>query len=100
MKKTTLILGLISLIFTTFSQEEIKSENNKKIPSINLKTIDGKSVNTSELGFKGPVIISFWASWCPTCKRELSALNDVYSDWQTETGVTIVAVSLDDEKTM
>lgn len=94
-----LILGVLFLTFTLFSQEENKNTESKKLPPINLKTMDGKEVNTANLGFTGPVIINFWASWCPTCKRELSTLNDLYTDWQAETGVTIVLVSIDDEKT-
>ena len=36
----------------------------KKVASINLKDLKGKSYDTGNLGFKGPVVISFWATWC------------------------------------
>jgi len=81
------------------AQDNHSLENNKNIPSIQLKDIDGNEVNTSELGFDGPVVFSFWATWCSPCKRELNTINDLYVDWQEETGVTLVAVSIDDEKT-
>ncbi len=71
----------------------------KKVPSVQLKDMDGKSINTAELGFKGPVVFSFWATWCSPCKRELNTIHDLYTDWQKETGVNLVAVSIDDEKT-
>jgi peroxiredoxin len=82
----------------TFGQED-HSIDAKKLPSVEIKNLRGKSVNTAELGLEGPIIISFWATWCSPCKKELNAIHDLYPDWQDETGVTLVAVSIDDEKT-
>ena len=66
------------------------------LPSVNLKDMDGRSVDTAELSNDGkPIVISFWATWCKPCIRELNALKDVYPDWQDETGVKIIAVSID-----
>lgn len=56
------------------------------LPSVQLKDINGNTVNTAEIGKDGkPVIISFWATWCKPCKRELKAIHEVYPDWQEET---------------
>ncbi len=71
----------------------------KGLPSIELKDLNGKTVNISSLGLNGPIVISFWATWCSPCKKELNTINEVYQDWQDETGVTLVAVSIDDSKT-
>jgi cytochrome c biogenesis protein CcmG, thiol:disulfide interchange protein DsbE len=96
--KQILILGMLLLSAFSFAQDNTTSDK-KTLPSVSLRTVDGDQVNTGSLGLKGPIIITFWASWCPTCKRELGTLNELYTDWQEETGVTIVAVSVDDEKT-
>ncbi|MFM7467776.1 MAG: TlpA family protein disulfide reductase [Crocinitomicaceae bacterium] len=73
--------------------------NAQKVAAVKLKDLKGKTYNTAELGFEGPVVISFWATWCSPCKKELNTIHELYEDWQAETGVKLVAVSIDDEKT-
>jgi len=99
--KTILTLALVFFAgITAFAQDAQATENQlKKLPSVNLKDINGKSVNTAAIDVQGPIIISFWATWCAPCKKELNTIHELYEDWQAETGVTLVAVSIDDEKT-
>lgn len=68
-----------------------------QLPSVQLKDINGKTVDTATLQNDGkPFIISFFATWCKPCNRELKAINEVYADWQDETGVRVVAISIDE----
>ncbi len=68
-----------------------------QLPSLLLKDIDGKSVQTSKPDNDGrPVIISFFATWCKPCLRELNAISEVYEEWQEDTGVKLIAVSIDE----
>lgn len=97
---------LLAIIAVAFSKVLVAQENtahsgleHKQIPSVKLVDMKGKAVNTSELTNEGPVIISFWATWCAPCKKELNTIHEVYEDWVEETGVTLVAVAIDDEKT-
>lgn len=68
-----------------------------ELPSVALKDINGNSVNTAELYNDGkPFVISFFALWCKPCMRELKAIHEVYPDWQDETGMKLIAVSIDE----
>jgi len=67
-----------------------------QIPAVTLKSIDGTTVQSETLSNDGkPFIIDFFATWCKPCNRELSAIAEVYDQWQEETGVKIYAVSID-----
>jgi len=67
-----------------------------QLPAVTLKNMNGVEVRTDTLSNGGkPFIIDFFATWCKPCNRELDAISEVYEEWQEETGVKIIAVSID-----
>jgi peroxiredoxin len=93
MKKLIKFITLILVIFAFTS--------NNGLPDITLKTLKGQSININELGQGDkPVILSFWSTHCAPCLRELKAVNEVYQDWQDETGVELYAISVDDNSSV
>lgn len=67
-----------------------------QFPSVQLKDLNGKPVDTATLSNDGkPFVISFFATWCKPCLRELKAIHEVYPDWVDETGMKLIAVSID-----
>lgn len=67
-----------------------------QLPAVTLKSMDGKTVTTDTLSNNGkPIIIDFFATWCKPCNRELNAISEVYDEWVEETGVKLIAVSID-----
>jgi len=101
MKKS--ILSLLLVTMTTFGALNAQDAAQAKsgLPVVNVKALDGKVVSTSTIANDGkPMIVSFWATWCKPCVNELSAINEVYADWTAETGVKLVAISIDDARTM
>ena len=70
-----------------------------QFPSVTLTDIDGNTVNTATLSNDGkPFVISFFATWCKPCLRELKAISELYPDWQDETGMKLIAVSIDESQ--
>lgn len=68
-----------------------------QLPSVQLKDLSGKPVDSATLSNDGkPFIISFWATWCKPCIRELIAIHENYADWVDETGVKVYAISVDE----
>lgn len=94
MKKLLLLpVILVALCSATFSSD------GDKIPAATVKKLDGSKINSSTFSNNGkPIIISFWATWCKPCKKELDAVAENYDEWVKETGVKLIAISIDDAR--
>ncbi|MAC85829.1 MAG: alkyl hydroperoxide reductase [Flavobacteriales bacterium] len=93
MKETLFVLIFISSL-SLVAQEKLNV-----FPSVDIKNIEGKIINTDEFDNGGkPIIVSFWATWCKPCAKELDAISEVYDEWQDETGVKLLAISIDDAR--
>jgi cytochrome c biogenesis protein CcmG/thiol:disulfide interchange protein DsbE len=89
----------VALSFLAFSVLFAQEQAPTPLPEVALKNLIGEVVKTSEFQNDGkPIILSFWATWCKPCIRELTNIQDLYEDWQDETGVKIIAVSIDDAR--
>jgi thiol-disulfide isomerase/thioredoxin len=93
MKKQLLVLASALLLTTAaFSQ-------GYKIPSAEVQDLKGTIFNTGQISNDGkPIVISFWATWCKPCIAELMAIAENYDEWQEETGVKLIAISIDDAR--
>lgn len=68
-----------------------------KAPNFSLKSVDDKTVKLSD--YKGKiVIIDFWATWCPPCRRGIPDLISIQKEFKKD--VVVIGISLDRDKTI
>lgn len=64
-------------------------------PAWTLRDLSGKFVKSDQ--FKGKVVIlDFWATWCPPCRKEIPGFVDLYKRYGDK-GLVVVGVSLDQQ---
>ncbi len=91
--KKILALTFLAISLQAFAQDAL--------PNVNVTTMDGTTISLQKASKSdAPVVISLWATWCVPCLKELDAISEVYEDWQDETGVSLIAVSVDDSRTV
>ena len=88
----TLLLS-VNLDAQLFSPFEVDKLVGKKAPEFKARDLSGKSVSLSS--FKGkPILLNFWATWCPYCREERPYLNSLHKEYKDK-GLVIIAVSVD-----
>ena len=93
------IFFVLGLVFSSLAS--IAQAAKHPIPAVVVQKLDGSKFNMGDLENDGnPIIINFWATWCSPCKRELNSIAEMYEEWVDETGVKLVAMSIDDTRNM
>ena len=85
---------ITGFLFLVFSCSIYAAEVNKPASLIDTQLLNGKVLKASELRGK-VVLLTFWATWCPTCRKELPELQKSYEFYHKD-GLEIVALSIDD----
>lgn len=65
-----------------------------KAPDFQLTSVDGKSTIKLSSHFGKPMLLVYWATWCPHCRTELPVIQKIYGDLHSA-GLEIVGISMD-----
>jgi peroxiredoxin len=88
------LLFVLALGFATASQAQVYE--GQPVPAFDTLLLDGKVLPAKALQGKA-VLVVFWATWCPSCQRELPELQKLYEKHRAR-GLEILALSVDADR--
>ena len=89
---TLILLGLIAYLW--FRPPADVSDENRPAPPWQVALPDGRALTSDSLRGK-VVLVNFWATWCPYCRKEKPAIDAFWQDYR-ERGFEVVSISVDD----
>ena len=87
------------LVATIFTAMYADKQRNIMLPDLSVRLLDGKQVRLSALLEEGPLLVSFWATWCAPCKKEMRFLEEFHQKYN-ENSFRVLAISTDSPKSM
>ena len=87
------------LVATIFSAMYVDKQRDIMLPDLSVRLLDGKQVRLSALLEEGPLLVSFWATWCAPCKKEMIFLEEFHQKYN-ENSFRVLAISTDSPKSM
>jgi peroxiredoxin len=97
MKRSILFILLCSFSLVLAQNED--DQNKMVFQNFILENLDGDFIELEEEIGEGPVLLSFWATWCKPCKEELKEYNKLFRKY-SDSGLKIFAISIDNEKSI
>lgn len=87
-----LVFSFVAFVFQAKAQ-------NQTLPSVQVKNLEGQPMDFKSVADSGKItVVSFWATWCAPCIKELEAINEHYASWKEKYNMELVAVSIDDAR--
>ena len=104
MKRTVLAAITLMLAITMQAQSTQQDMDDKyatelvkagtTAPDFKMKTPDGKTIQLSKIGKGKTVVLDFWASWCPDCRKDAPEVVRLYEEYR-QYGIEFIGISMD-----
>ena len=92
MLKVVSLIILTSLLLVAGCSAPSVARVGEPAPDFRLENLDGQSISLSD--FRGkPILLNFWATWCPPCVSEMPYIQQVYEEWSGK-GLVVLAVNI------
>ena len=96
MKPIVIISLILSLSILSCKQGTKLATIGDTAPNFSLSDIDGNKVSLSDLLKGKEVMLNFWASWCPECRKETATLNEIAKKYKDK--IDVVGINLRESK--
>ncbi len=94
MKTKDVLFGIFALLLVgALAYVWLSPSGLKQAPAVTMRSLDGTELNTTALRGK-PLLVTFWATSCTGCVKEIPHLIDLYKEFSPE-GFQIIAVAMD-----
>lgn len=97
--RVLLLLTFVLIVSLPLTAQDEENITGRKAPNFKLVNLDGKYVELNKETGNGPILLSFWATWCKPCLEEMVEFNKIYEQHKDK-GFTILAISTDTEKSV
>ena len=96
MKKIPILITIIAL--SAFPLGKETSEELRSLPNVKIKTLKGKKISSKKITEDKFTMMSFWATWCVPCLKEMKELEIMHHKY-SENNFQVIGISIDDSKT-
>ena len=94
--RKTIVFATATVFLLFFGAPAWPASVGNKAPDFTLKDLSGKEHKLAS--YKGKVVlVDFWASWCPPCKRSIPEIDMLYKKYRDQ-GLVVLAVNVDKDK--
>ena len=88
------VLAAVTLVSAPATAQDLGIEVGAQAPAVTVQSLDGKQVDLSRYIGKTPMLIEFWATWCPNCRELMPSLLEAEKKYGKQVKFMAIAVAI------